>query len=69
MKKIYVTFIVKSVRIVCPTESLFNELPIFVLDSKHFAFYRVRVEKYFVAMDPYSVFPGALDMREAGRST
>jgi hypothetical protein len=68
MKKVSVTFIVKSLRIVCPTES-FIELWVFVLDSKIFTFYRVQMEKYFVALDPYSLFPGVLDMWEAGRPT
>jgi hypothetical protein len=64
----FVTFIVKSIGIVCPTES-FIELPVFVLGFKLFAFYRIRVEKCYVALDPYSVFPSVLDMWEAGRST
>jgi len=68
MKKVFVTFIVKLIGIVCPTESFFIELPVYVLDSKIFAFYRVQMEKYFVALDPYNVCPGVLDM-EAGRST
>jgi len=62
MKKFFVTSIVKSIGIVCPTESLFIKLPVYILDSKIYAFYRVQMEKYFVALDPYNVCPGVLDM-------
>jgi len=65
MTKVFVTFTVKSIGIVCPTESLFIELPVYVLDSKIYAFYGVQMEKYFVALDSYNVCPGVLDM-EAG---
>jgi hypothetical protein len=55
MKKVFITFIVKLIRIVCPTELLFIEIVVYVLDTKDIAFYRVGMETYFASLDHYSV--------------
>jgi hypothetical protein len=63
MKKVFVTFIVKLIRSVCPTESVI-ELLVYVLGSKVIAYYTVRMEKYFVTLDPYSQCSGVQEMWE-----